>query len=381
MCHLLLWTALSALHVETASAQQRIQIFRGGKIGGASNRNVQPGQITRSASQAEPEVSPSNRPEKPPETRYSPEQIQRIRQSAASLADSSFDAFRRGLMTLHDHIDQLELAANAEYRLATTPSDQVAVAGLHLQRMHRIERALAAFDQPNAEGSLADLFLARALEAQAEYDLATAAGQTTAAEFAALRARRLAERHLVERRFDSSLGIASLPVLLHAEMLTPDGAARSRELLSNLVRQTRRWNELGAGIGRADKLLEAEFELTRLDFFTAFDSPSQNVQPSLLAAREISQRLFEQKVSYYRNGTAGLHEIARAWNNMQQIVEYASSLEEGVSPETLQRSRQNLNQIVALARSRQDRGGRIAADITYISLLNQITPMNETAPE
>lgn len=362
-----------------ASAQLKIEVFRGGEAGGASEKNVIPGKITTSSLTNDP-VSPPAAESAPAATQpdsesppYSDESVQRIRQSSSSLAASSMDSFRRGLMPLHDHLDQLRIVADSEFRLVGgTEGGRIQVAARHLGRMRQVERALSDFDQPNAEGWRADLYLARAMVAQAEFDLATAEGNPDAAEFAALRARILAERHVIERRFDSSLGLASLPMLLQAEMLTPDGAARGRELLVEVVRQTRRWNELGAGIGRADRLFEAEFELARFDFFVAFDSEAQDIEASFRAASEASQRLLEQKIGFYQSGTASLYEIARSWQNMREIVEYAASTKNGVSQATIEQSRNDLNRVVELATAKNDRRGRIGADVGYVSLIHEI---------
>lgn len=369
---LCLLSAIIFLANGVAFAQQKIEIFRGVEAGEGSKKNVLPGKITRSGTTTAPTTTPdaATQPE-PKAPRYSPEAQERIQATSVRLADSSFDSFQRGLMPLHDHLDQIQLAADTEFRLAGKAGTG-AVAARYLERVRQVERALREFDAPNAEGWRADLFLARAMVAQAEYDLATVEQNATVAEFAAQRARTLAERHLIERNFDSSVGLASLPSLLHAEMLTPDGAARGRELLEQAVLQTRRWNELGAGIGRSDKLAEAEFELARFDFFTAFDSKDQDVEESFQAASEASARLLKDKIGFYKNGTASLYEIARSWRNMQEIVEYAAATKNGVRQETLDQSRANLAQLVELATAKEDRQGRIGADLAYVNLLNEI---------
>ena len=355
-----------------ASAQQKIEIFRGTQRDGASEKNVIPGQVTRSETTAAPAAtSTAPQPDVKAAPRYSPEAQEQILATSRSLADSSFQSFRRGLMPLHDHLDQLQFAADSEFRLAGKDG-QADVATRYVEQLRRVELALREFNAPNAVGWRADLLLAQAMVAQAEFDLATVEGDEEQAEFAAERATILAERHLIERRFDSSVGLASLPMLLHAEMLTPEGAVRGREMLVQVVDQTRRWNELGAGIGRSDKLATAEFELARFDFFTAFDSPEQDIEESFTAASEASGKLLEQKMEFYKNGTADLFEIAQAWRNMQQLVEFAASTKTGVSPDVVESSRTNLELLVELATAKQDRQGRFAADVAYVSLLNEI---------
>jgi hypothetical protein len=370
-------SAVVFLTAGAASAQQKkIEIFRGGKVEGGSEKNVIPGKITRSGATSKTEAPETNstsvtQPKATPAPRYSAESQERIRSTSLRLVNGSFDSFQRGLMPLHDHLEQLQLAAEADFRLAGK-AGQGAVAARHLERMRRVELALREFDAPNAEGWRADLFLSQALVAQAEYELALTEQNAAVADFAAQRARTLAERHLIERRYDSSVGLASLPTLLQAEMLTPDGAARGRELLVEAVRQTRRWNQLGAGIGRSDKLAEAEFELARFDFFTAFDSESQDIEASFTAASEASAKVLTQRIEFYKNGTASLYDIARSWWNMRELVEYAASTKTGVSQEAIEQSRANLEQVVEMATAKEDRQGRIAADIAYVSLLNDI---------
>ena len=375
--HLALCLAATLLFAAQASAQQKIEIYKGGEKSGGSTKNVLPGTITSSRKdQTQPGAQPTAPAEEEEESNdppYSEEATLRIRTNGSQLADRSFDSFNRGLMPLHDHLDQLQLVASSEFRLL--PSDGTggaAVAVRHLARVRKVERALRGLNEPNAAGYRADLLLAQAMVAQAEFDLASIQGEQAVAEFAAQRARILAERHLLERRFDSSLGLASLPTLVNAEMLTPAGAVRGRELLVQAVRTTRRWSQLGSGLGRPDKVAEAEFELARFDFFVAFDSEEQNVGRSFQVASRAAQRMLDRKIEYYRTGTASLYEIARTWQHMRELVEYAASTESGVTQETVDRSRANLNRIIQLARTKSDKRGRIAADLAYVSLINEI---------
>lgn len=371
-------TAAALLDASSAFAQGKIEIFKGGEKSGASTKNVIPGTITSSRrDKANPgDAQPATEPESDAESNdppYSEEATQRIRTNGSQLADRSFDSFNRGLMPLHDHLDQLQLVASSEFRvLPPDGTGEAAVAARHLSRVRKVERALRGLNEPNAAGYRADLLLAQAMVAQAEFDLASIQGEQAVAEFAAQRARILAERHLLERRFDSSLGLASLPALLNAEMLTPAGAARGRELLVQAVRTTRRWSQLGAGLGRPDKVAEAEFELARFDFFVALESEEQNVGPGFQAASRAAQRMLDRKIEYYRTGTASLYEIARAWQNMRELVEYAASTKAGVTQKTVDRSRANLNRIVEMAQAKSDKRGRIAADLAYVSLINEI---------
>ena len=359
-----------------ASAQQKLEIFKGGEKSDASAKNVLPGTTTSSRkdqTSSAQSTAPVGDEEKSNDAPYSEEATLRIRTNASQLAERSFDSFSRGLMPLHDHLDQLQLAARSEFRLIPpNGTGETAVAVRHLSRVRKVERALRQLNEPNAAGYRADLLLAQAMVAQAEFDLASIQGQQAVAEFAAQRARILAERHLLERRFDSSLGLASLSTLVNAEMLTPAGTARGRELLMQAVRTTRRWSQLGSGLGRPDKVAEAEFELARFDFFVAFDSEELNVEPGFQTASRAAQRMLDRKIEYYRTGTASLYEIARTWQNMRELVEYAASTESGVTRETVDRSRANLNRIIQLAQAKSDKRGRIAADLAYVSLINEI---------
>jgi len=324
-----------------ASAQQKIEIFKGGEKSDASAKNVLPGTTTSSrkdqTSSAQP-TAPVGDEEESNDAPYSEEATLRIRTNASQLAERSFDSFSRGLMPLHDHLDQLQLAASSEFRLLPpNGTGETAVAVRHLSRVRKVERALGRLNEPNAAGYRADLLLAQAMVAQAELDLASIQGEQAVAEFAAQRAKILAERHLLERRFDSSLGLTSLSTLVNAEMLTTAGAARGRELLMQAVRTTRRWSQLGSGLGRPDKVAEAEFELARFDFFVALDSEELNVGPGFQTASRAAQRMLDRKIEYYRTGTASLYEIARTWQNMRELVEYAASTESGVTRETVER--------------------------------------------
>ena len=106
-----------------ALAQQKIEIYKGGEKSGASTKNVLPGTITSSRkdqsqpSDTQPATEPGEAEAESNDPLYSEESTQRIRTNGSQLAERSFDSFNRGLMPLHDHLDQLQLVASSELRL------------------------------------------------------------------------------------------------------------------------------------------------------------------------------------------------------------------------------------------------------------------------
>ncbi len=277
-------------------------------------------------------------------------------------------------MSLYDHLDQLNLVLEAEYSRAADDAARIALMNRHRDRLRRVAQDLNQFNQPASAGWFADLLLAQAMLAQVDLDLAVLEGNNIAAAEAAEMARTLAQRHMQQREFDATLGNATLSLVVQAALLTPEGAAQGREILQDAVAATRRWNRQGAFIGRKDRVAEIELELSRFEFFAELDKEDGNVVEALERAEEASTRLLNSAMEYYGTKTAPLFHVARAWNMRRQLYDIAASSDEALfTKERQELSERDLAQIVTFAEEATDRRGRIAADVAYITLLNELS--------
>jgi hypothetical protein len=373
--------------LDACFAQKKsIEIFRGNKgtkngqpIGdriqtgpvGVAPGSAKPGPAKRGAART---VAPTRPRRDPAVERQRAKLAATVQVIGRSLADKSFDSYRRGLMPLHDHLEQLNLATQSSYSLLDKPAAQIEVAVRHRQNLNRIVDTLIKAKQtvglPAAPGFTADLLLARAMLAQADVEIATLENDQIAAEEASSRAIENAQRHLQIRRVDVDLGFASLSMLTNAIMLTPDGFTDGQQVLSDAVRVRRKWareNSEG-GLGRIDYLAESELELARFNYYGALDSKDKaSADEQLAVAKKAADRMYQAKMRFKKTGTASTYDVARAWNLRREI----HSMGEPIAEETRQ-DQADFERIVDIANSTSDLRGRNAADISYVALLKVV---------
>lgn len=305
--------------------------------------------------------------------------------TAVNLASQSESAFRRGLMPLPDYLEQTGLVASIETESARAQgASESAAWRRQVDRLRDVRDRLTQFRQPASEGWPADLALAEWALADAEAQLATSADDPAALQAATQRRASWAAEHLKQRQIDASIGAASPPAVLHAMSLVvaaEDGGRASNSLLrgeylSELRRTqqlTAKWAEQGAGIGRADLLmqvsaaLEAETAVSiEADGRTAIDVDAFHQADARLQTLFTTQREFQQQ------GTAELYDLCRtwlAWRNLHQAAAFDRDL---VSAAERSGRESALQSLTELAAATDDRRGRIAADVTCVELFTQL---------
>ena len=372
--------------VDDCAAQKKtIEIFRGGK--GTLNGKPIDKRIPTGTpdAQGNPAPDPSGtQPSAPviPKRQDPAVERQRARIAATvqvigrNLSNKSFDSFRRGLMPLQDHLDQLNVATQSNHQLASGASSQLEVAVGHRSNLARIvdtlTKAKAAIGLPAAPGYSADLALARAMLAQANVEIASLENDPDAIDAASAQAVAFAQKHLAIRRVDVDFGFASLSMLTKAIMLTPDGFADGRQVLQDTVAQRRKWARANpeGGLGRVDHLAESELELARFNYYSALESGDPEAAAEQLAfAKNAADRMYNARVRYNRSGTSTVYDVARAWNLRREVHLMAG---QKASNEELVQDATEFERVFQLANSTTDLRGRNAADISYVALLKVV---------
>jgi hypothetical protein len=376
---------MSAQH-SMAQKKKPFEIFRGSE--GTRNGKPIPQRIpvggvgkqipnNAAAKPATNATSPA-RPKRSPEAaRQYQQRLETTRILSRGLADRSFDAYRRGLMPLEDHLEQLNLATRSNYQFAMDTNGQKAVAIAHRQYMARVVDALEAARKivgfEVAPGFTADVALARAMMAQADVEIASLESDQDALEAATARAVGFARQHLEIRRIDAQLGFTSLAALTNAIMLTRDGFSRGRDVLSDSVDQRRKWARKNSegGLGRSDQLAESELELARFNYYAALDAKDdQQALEQLNLAKQAADRMYSAKLRYNRTGTASVYQVARAWSLRREVHQMAGQT--ATAKEDSLKDKTDFQQVIELANATTDQRGRNAADVSYVALLKVV---------
>ncbi|MBI1311375.1 hypothetical protein GC176_08720 [bacterium] len=332
---------------------------------GRGNRVVTPLEVKRAVEQAQRAKQQADR------------QLKVLAEQSAALADQSFDSFSRGLMPLPDHLEQLKLTQRSELLTASDEKQAVEVQQRYVERMEAIVDALEEFNAPNAEGWQADLLLARALTAEARSDLATQQKRDGIAQAAREQALELAEDHLEQRQADSTIGWATVPMLVNAQLVVqriqenePYTLLPTDEFLDDAVTLTRSWQERDAGVGRADRLALAEYEQARFALRHGLELDPAQIAVLYQTAEAAAMDLYDQQREFLRSGTASLFDVALAWDYRSQLSDILSTAKLA-PPETSERQLLlDLDALNELADDVTDRQGRIEADLSYIDVLS-----------
>ena len=312
--------------------------------------------------------------------------------TAIDLASQSESAFRRGLMPLPDYLEQAGLVALIETESARAQgASESAAWQRQVDRLRDVRDRLSRFRQPASAGWPADLALAEWALADAEVQLATSADDPAALQAAAQRRSTWAAEHLQRRQIDAEIGAASPPVVLHAMSLvvaSEDGgrvsdSATKREYLAELRRtqqMTAKWAEQGAGIGRADRLIQASAALEietavsiEADGRTAIDADAFHQAGASL------QTLFTTQREFHQHGTAELHDLCRTWLTWRNLHQAASFDRDLVTNAERDGRADALQTLTELADRTGDRRGRIAADVTSVELFGQLDQIDALA--
>jgi hypothetical protein len=310
--------------------------------------------------------------------------------AAADLVTLSRDSFNRGLMPLRDYLEQTALVLQIDLMSSDAQNSTPATAWKsQVERLSDAARRLNRFNQPAAEGWASDVALAEWALADAEYHLAEAEKNTPVQEQAARRRADWAAEHVRRREWDVSIGAApesslarAMGLFAAAEHASPEQGADEVRLrihadyitqLSTIKVLTQEWAAQGAGIGRADRVLQTAAEVD-LEHVASRDAEGKLVlnPQSLQAADATLHELFDVQLDFYGHGTADLYDLSRTWTVWRNLHVLASPKPDLLSDPQRSSRTTALRTLHDLAAQTEDLRGRNAADVKYVDLLTQL---------
>ncbi len=348
---------------------------------------------------ADPEVSESEMEAENPVSltteqagflKQTPVQRQRSFLDAANGSEETLklgrDSFERGLMPLEDYADLSQAALEVRLSVAALQNDRGArVAALvnHSELMRSAARQHREFNQPASTGWAADTAYAELLSANADLRLAVARGDRDAYTTAVARSQKLSEEHYDLRSADFDQGLASLPSLARAAsyLTTEVGVAADNRAgepneqtkfsqyiakLEDVVEQTKTFSELEAGVGREDRLHQAQFELAKAEGRLALQKRDKaGATEAFNRAIDASKDWYDSQVKFHETGTATLRDITQAWWARVELSDLTERA--GLRPDAATRAETDaeLGGLRKLIAAKEDREGRIAADVAY----------------
>jgi|GEM_PF-4642928 len=314
-----------------------------------------------------------------------------LRNQIADLEQQSTDAFQRGLLPLADYLEHLRLVHSVEQRFASERGDKRGVAAAaqrHVSRLQQATGLLEAFRQPASAGWVADTLLAQAVTAEAEAEMAALRGNRQEAELAEQKFQQFSLQHLQALEFDErELGLGSLPTTAAAVAMveTADPSASTADataaVRNYVLLTTERWNAgSDSGIGRSDEVLKAEASAAADRGKWALVSKDMpQFAADVTQAEEAAQSLFNQRLEFYKTGTASLADLTNSLMLRNRVHQLASSAD-GVYTEQMDRRwERDLHQLVDLSNSVEDRRGRNAADVGFVQILNVLDANDRSA--
>ncbi len=303
--------------------------------------------------------------------------------TGAGLRNRSQQAFSRGLLPLTDHLEHLAAAEEADLRRVmttssadTAPSSAALLSALQprVNALRSAVRQLEAFRQPAAANWQADLLLSKYVLAQAEEETSLIAGDIPAADHAGRTQSRVAIEHYQQRLFDARvLGHASLSEVTRAVSFLNIDPTRKRQALVHAVGATQRWNAVSSGIGRTDRVLDAQLQVALWD---AEPRPAKTdetaIRQGLIDADQLSSRLFATQRQYFAHGTATLADLSRAWQTRRQVHLLADMVQTTLPTTGRVSYERDLKELTHLAAAARDERGRNASDLEYVRLLQNL---------
>lgn len=303
-------------------------------------------------------------------------------QSGVRLRHSSQSAFQRGMLPLSDHLEHLAAVEENDIRQASAGAIDAGDnrSALRQALQPRIDalriavRQMSAFRQPAAANWEADLLLGKYVLAQAEEEAAALMNNQSAILAAKSDQQKWAQAHYARRVFDARiLGHATPSAVAQAVTFLNVAPGWKRQILQDTASQTQVWQQVQAGIGRKDRVLDARLQVVLWDVESrGVQTSSVELRRGLIETDKLTAELFETQREYVRHGTATLADLSRTWQTRRQVHLLSNWVELPFSAENqagLHRSLQDLNRV---AMAVTDYRGRMAADVEYVRLLNQM---------
>jgi hypothetical protein len=297
--------------------------------------------------------------------------------TAGRLVVNSADSFRRGLLPLSDHLQHLALTCEIESGAERAGQDLVnplhsRAAQQRIARLSDVVALLEQFQQPAAAGWAADLALSRLVLSRAISEAAAQRGKTSAAPPMTSAEQHLAAEQYELRLWDAEMGLAGPPALVAAAAWLNVSPELKRDFLEQVVAATQEWHDVGAGIGREDRLFQARLDLALLDAAPreTYDGPAVD-RRAVRESDDYAARLFDARLRFYSAGTASLHDLSEAWLVRRRLHQAAAAAPSAVTPDMQAKREHSLTRLVQLADGTADLRGRHAADVAFVHLLQQ----------
>jgi len=339
--------------------------------------------LCATTSAADPEraapAPPVNEAVRRPLTVPLPPEVTAAAQSGVQLRRWSQSAFQRGLLNLGDHLEHLSAAEEAEVRLVAieakdtdnpTPELRQALQP-RIDALRLAVQQMAAFRQPAAANWEADLRLGQYVLAQAEEEAAGLVGDRSAVMVAKGVQQHWAQAHYARRVFDARfLGHATPSEVTQAITFLNISPVRKREALQRTVSQMKQWQRTGAGIGRADRTLDAQLQLALWDVESRGSQTSASeLRRGLVEADRLTARLFDVQREFHQHGTASLADLSRSWQTRRQVHLLANWVALPLPDQRTEALDRSSRELTHLAAGVKDHRGRMAADVEYVRLL------------
>ena len=356
---------------------------------------------------SDPEINETQLDAAGPDAALTPQQTGFLKQSAIERQRAFMDAvrnseetlkvgrdsFERGLMPLEDYADLTQAALEIRLTVAGLQNDRAARVNAlvnHSELMRSAARQHREFNQPSSTGWEADTAYAELLSANADLRLAAARGDRDAYTTAINRSQEFAETHYDLRLADFDQGLASLPSLARAasylttdvgvsadnrqgEPNQPTKFSQYIDKLEEVVEQTKTFADLEAGIGREDRLHQAQFELAKASGQLALQQKDKPAATEAFdKALDASKEWYDSQIKFYETGTASLRDVTQAWWSRAELNDLAqrAGLQPGTA--TLAETDTELSGLKKLVADKEDRQGRIAADVAYVQSLENL---------
>ncbi len=180
---------------------------------------------------------------------------------------------------------------------------------------------------------------------------------------------------LSQREFDYALGMSSLSDLTYAKdrFLATSEASGDRRVsqYADAEALQQKWNQRGAGVGRADKVLETQVAQELLKFQEALaGGDTKEIASQMASLEKNSRQHFQTTVGYFKKGTAPLHQLTNSLLLRQRLQQLQQEIPEIASQSSKRAFQEDWSILQQAAASKRDRRGRIQADLLAIDLLS-----------
>lgn len=331
------------------------------------------------------------------------EQVARVRQLTTRLVAESRDAWMRGLMDQPSYEAWLEIAATAQLRVAQHQGDQSQVVQtLREQVYHWSEAAetLEQFDQPAAEGWLADLTHARVMTLRAKLRYSVATDRRHSDHDQQVYAE-LVSRHMELRRQDYETGTGTAAGVLAAARLVDERLVVPEEVkagsgdrpsvpvasfqvdrpvaLRRAIDQIQQPVYLEAyplAVSPRDLVVDrsAMQDASQFVSFLETSADDRDAERFLTQLDQNAEEASARQFARYRTGTATTGGMLQRWWMHESLA--ASAMEDASNSQFLKSQTGRLRQIHQLAVSMRDLRGRNSADVTAAETLWAFRQLN-----